>query len=154
MPLALPSQRLQYSGRSNQSRTNLPAQQRICLDWNDDPNPDCPYPHCKFEHICYRCAVNPRIGDNRHKAMLCLNRGKGLSVHICLASQGANFKLYSILLLRIYFIVSRPNFTQALTFIITINNHESHLLHLSAKHAHSLYSHLITTTDSDNKLIN
>jgi len=76
MPLAPPSQRLQYSGRNNQSRTNLPAQQHICLDWNDDPNPDCPYPHCKFEHICYRCTVNPRILDNRHKAMFCPNRGK------------------------------------------------------------------------------
>ena len=42
MPLAPPSH---YSGRSSQSRTNLPAQQRICLDWNDDPNPDCPHPH-------------------------------------------------------------------------------------------------------------
>ena len=76
MPLAPPLQRLQYSGKSSPSRTNLPAQQRICLDWNDDPNFAFPHPNCKFEHICYRCAVNPRILDNRHKAMFCPNRGK------------------------------------------------------------------------------
>ena len=45
-------------GFSNQDR-KPPTQQRICLDCNDDPNPVCPYPNCKYEHSCYRCAFNP-----------------------------------------------------------------------------------------------
>ena len=71
--------RSQYSTRrytSNQTRRAPLSQQRICLDWNDDPNPDCPHPHCKYDHLCYRCAYNPRIVDNRHKAMFCPNKGK------------------------------------------------------------------------------
>jgi len=70
--------RAQYGTRritSNQTRRS-PSQQRICLDWNDDPNPDCQHPQCKYEHMCYRCAYNPRITDNHHKAMFCPNKGK------------------------------------------------------------------------------
>ena len=61
---------------SSQPRHIFPTQQRICLDWNDNPNPDCPHPQCKYEHTCYRCAFNPRITDNHHKAMFCPNKGK------------------------------------------------------------------------------
>ena len=48
----------------------------VCLDWNDDPSPSCPYPDCRFEHRCYRCICNPRITDNQHKAIFCPYKGK------------------------------------------------------------------------------
>ena len=79
LPPSQSQPRPQYSTQryaSNQPRRTPPSQQRICLDWNDDPNPDCPHPHCKYEHTCYRCAFNPRIVDKRHKAMFCPNKGK------------------------------------------------------------------------------
>ena len=76
LPPSWSQQRPQYSTQShvsNQPRRTPPSQQRISLDWNDDPNPDCPHPHCKYEHTCYRCA---RIVDKRHKAMFFPNKGK------------------------------------------------------------------------------
>lgn len=48
----------------------------ICLDWNDDPSPNCPYPGCRYEHRCYRCVFNPKVTDNQHKAMFCPHKGK------------------------------------------------------------------------------
>ena len=71
--------RSQYSTQrytSIQTRQPPSSQQRICLDWNDDPNPTCPHPNCRYDHVCYRCAYNPRIANNRHKAMFCPNKGK------------------------------------------------------------------------------
>ena len=49
----------------------LPRKQRICLEWNDTPSTNCPYPACRYEHTCYRCAHNPSITDRHHKAMFC-----------------------------------------------------------------------------------
>jgi len=79
LPSSQSQQRPWYNSQrssSNQTRRISPAQQRICLDWNDDPNPDCLHPQCKYEHTCYRCAFNPRIIDKHHKAMFCPNKGK------------------------------------------------------------------------------
>ena len=59
-----------------QTRQPPSSQQCICLDWNDDPNPTCPHPNCKYDHVCYRCAYNPRIANNHHKAIFCPNKGK------------------------------------------------------------------------------
>ena len=46
------------------------------LEWNDIPSNDCPYPACRYEHICYRYAHNPSITDKYHKAMFCPHREK------------------------------------------------------------------------------
>jgi len=80
----------QYGTRritSNQTRCS-PSQQRICLDWNDDPNPDCQHPHCKYKHTCYRCAYNPRITDNDHKTTFCPNKGKNHNANPLSTNQG------------------------------------------------------------------
>ena len=53
-----------------------PRERKICLEWNDSPNPNCPYPDCKFEHRCYRCVFNSRVTDTRHKALFCPNMNK------------------------------------------------------------------------------
>ena len=47
----------------------------VCLDWNDNPNPNCPYPDCRYEHRCYRCIFNPKVTDNQHKALFCPHKG-------------------------------------------------------------------------------
>ena len=74
-----PQPRSQYSTQryaSAQTRQPPSPQQCICLDWNDDPNPNCPHPNCKYNHVCYRCAYNPRITNNRHKAIFFPNKCK------------------------------------------------------------------------------
>ena len=53
-----------------------PADRKICLEWNDNPSPNCPYPDCRFEHCCYRCIFNPKVVDNKHKALFCPHKGK------------------------------------------------------------------------------
>ena len=62
--------------RTSWKSSSWPKKQRICLEWNDTPSNDCPYPACRYEHICYRCAHNPSIIDRRHKAMFCPHREK------------------------------------------------------------------------------
>ena len=53
---------LHYQSRSNPpqkpARPLLPAQQPICLDWNDNPN-GCSRNPCRYAHVCYRCVHNP-----------------------------------------------------------------------------------------------
>ena len=49
--------------------------ENICLYWNDDPTPNCPYPDCRYEHRCYHFICNPKV-DNQHKVMFCSNKGK------------------------------------------------------------------------------
>lgn len=31
----------------------------------------CPYPNCKFQHVCYICAYDPKATDISHKAIHC-----------------------------------------------------------------------------------
>ena len=47
---------------------------RICRDWNFFPQPYCPYPGCKFTHICLSCAKDLLSGDKNHKIIHCPNR--------------------------------------------------------------------------------
>ena len=68
-----------YSGPGAQpysSNQPLLANGKVCLEWNDNPSPNCPYPDCRFEHHCYRCIFNPKVTDNRHKALFCPYKGK------------------------------------------------------------------------------
>ena len=62
-----------HSGPGSQP---LPANRKICLEWNDNPSPNCPYPDCRFEHRCYRCVFNSKVPDNRHKALFCPYKGQ------------------------------------------------------------------------------
>ena len=63
-----------------ESRYNRPAQgtQRrrrlICHHWNVQRTQNCPYPNCRFEHVCYFCAYDPEATDVNHKAILCPTR--------------------------------------------------------------------------------
>ena len=58
--------------------TRLPPYKNkiVCLDWNDDPSPNCPYPDYRFEHRCYRCICNPRVTDNSTRQCFVLTKGK------------------------------------------------------------------------------
>ena len=67
-----------YSGPGNQpysSNKSSSADRQICLEWNDNPSPNCPYPDCRFEHRCYRCFFDRKVTDNRHKALFCPYKG-------------------------------------------------------------------------------
>ena len=43
----------------------------ICYQWNDTPSPTCNYPNCRYDHICYICAMSPTARSVDHKAMHC-----------------------------------------------------------------------------------
>ena len=43
---------------------------RVCLEWNENPDPGCPRPSCRFDHICYRC-VQTNVSNKKHKAIFC-----------------------------------------------------------------------------------
>ena len=43
----------------------------ICYRWNDTPSPTCNYPNCRYDHICYICAMSPTARSVDHKAMHC-----------------------------------------------------------------------------------
>ena len=47
---------------------------RICLTWNNTPNPDCSFPNYKYEHICCICTKIPTATDLAHKAIYCRHR--------------------------------------------------------------------------------
>ena len=53
-----------------------PMTRKICLDWNDSPNPKCIYLDCKFQHSCYRCIFNTKAADIKHKALFCPHKEK------------------------------------------------------------------------------
>jgi len=44
---------------------------KICFRWNESQNPQCTFPNCKFEHVCYICARDPNNTDITHKAINC-----------------------------------------------------------------------------------
>ena len=44
---------------------------RICMLYNYDSTPGCSFPNCKFEHICFLCADDPRAIEKGHKAVMC-----------------------------------------------------------------------------------
>lgn len=69
----LPRRIPRYSGPGTQPP---PADRKICLEWNDIPSPNYPYPDCRFEHCCYRCIFNRKVTDNRYKALFCPYKGK------------------------------------------------------------------------------
>ena len=43
----------------------------ICRHWNEKPTPNCPFPNCRYEHICSLCTFNPEATDIHHKAVYC-----------------------------------------------------------------------------------
>ena len=42
---------------------------------NENPNPQCFYPSCNLDNICYRC-VHTNTTDKKHKAIYCLYKQK------------------------------------------------------------------------------
>ena len=56
------------------SNSRGPKTPRICLQWNYSSDAQCPYPGCKYLHICLRCAQDPTVQDKQHKASHCPKR--------------------------------------------------------------------------------
>ncbi len=63
----------------SQSPTSFPTRQAnqlaspICYAWNHSPEPTCPFPSCKYMHICLYCGKDPQVSNRQvdHKAMHC-----------------------------------------------------------------------------------
>lgn len=88
----------EFSSRSKpQSSDQLPStgqgtrHKLICFQWNENASASCPYPNCKFQHICYICAYDPTVTDVAHKALYCPKR-RGLSTS--LTAPGSTSKGY------------------------------------------------------------
>ena len=47
------------------------SSRKICFRWNESPSPQCTFPNCKFDHVCYICARDPANTDINHKAISC-----------------------------------------------------------------------------------
>ena len=47
---------------------------QVCYEWNHNPSPSCPFPGCKYQHICWFCSRDPQVTDKAHKAMHCPRR--------------------------------------------------------------------------------
>ena len=64
---------------TSSSRNPLPPFQTqgrhrfICRQWNEQLAEGCPFPNCRYEHVCYYCAYNPASKDSNHKAIFCPN---------------------------------------------------------------------------------
>lgn len=60
--------------QAQQQQVNLlprPLRKPICYQWNKTPSPTCTYPNCRYNHICYICAVSPMARNMDHKALYC-----------------------------------------------------------------------------------
>ena len=44
---------------------------RICYQWNEVHSQTCSHPNCRYDHVCYICALNPEAKDINHKAIFC-----------------------------------------------------------------------------------
>ena len=71
----------EFSSRSKPQSSDQPPstghgtrQKLICFQWNENASASCPYPNCKFQHICYICAYDPAVTDVSHKALYCPKR--------------------------------------------------------------------------------
>jgi len=62
---------------SLQSFSSSLSPQRVCLEWNENPNPECLRPLCKFDHVCYRC-VHTNVSNKKHKEIFCPYKQKRL----------------------------------------------------------------------------
>ena len=51
-----------------------PQRRQLCFQWNETQSVTCPYPNCKFQHVCYICAYDPKAVDISHKAIYCPRR--------------------------------------------------------------------------------
>ena len=66
------------AGQTPAAPSSKPPNERriqICYEWNHNPDPICPYPACKYLHICLYCGRD-RIPESQkdHKAMYCPRR--------------------------------------------------------------------------------
>ena len=53
--------------------TPLAPSPQVCLEWNEDPNPECSQPSGKFNHVCYWCVQTNIL----HKAIFCPYKQNG-----------------------------------------------------------------------------
>lgn len=53
---------------------SAPRPPKICYEWNHSPSPTCPFPACKYQHVCWYCSKDPQAADISHKAMFCQRR--------------------------------------------------------------------------------
>lgn len=51
-----------------------PQRWQLCFQWNETQYATSPYPNCKFQHVCYICAYDPKATDISHKAIYCPKR--------------------------------------------------------------------------------
>lgn len=47
---------------------------KVCYEWNHNPAPVCPFPGCRYQHICWYCSSDPQVTEKEHKAMHCPQR--------------------------------------------------------------------------------
>ena len=47
---------------------------KICYEWNHSPSQTCPFPACRYQHICWYCSKDPQATDISLKAMHCQRR--------------------------------------------------------------------------------
>ena len=66
------------AGQTPAASSSKPPNERriqICYEWNHNPDPICPYPACKYLHICLYCGRDRIPGSQKdHKAMYCPRR--------------------------------------------------------------------------------
>jgi len=55
------------------SYPNTSRRRLVCYKWNEQFADGCPFPNCRYEHVCYYCAFNPAAHDCNHKAVFCPN---------------------------------------------------------------------------------
>ena len=55
------------------SHWNASCHKFICRQWNENSYEGCPFPNCRYEHVCYYYAKNPASRDCNHKAIFCPN---------------------------------------------------------------------------------
>ena len=47
---------------------------QVCYKWNHNPSPTCPFPNCKYQHICWYCSRDLMAVKKDHETMLCQMR--------------------------------------------------------------------------------
>ena len=58
------------NAKKNRATPERRARQ-VCYEWNHNPSPTCPFPNCRYQHICWYCSRDPDAASAEHKAMFC-----------------------------------------------------------------------------------
>ena len=47
---------------------------QVCYAWNHNPGSTCPFPECRYQHLCIYCVRDPTATNKTHKAINCSRR--------------------------------------------------------------------------------